>query len=58
MPIQVGLALECDSGISRSTARLLARTWNNEFFPGLIAVGIKMPNEVLFAQERLQRNGS
>ena len=49
MPVEVGLGLECDSGFSRSTARPLAHTWNNEVVSGHIAVVMQVLSKALFS---------
>jgi hypothetical protein len=53
MPVEVGLGLECDSGFSRSTARPLAYTWNDEVVSSLIAMTMQVLRKVLLREERL-----
>ncbi|OBT39036.1 hypothetical protein VE00_10812 [Pseudogymnoascus sp. WSF 3629] len=53
MPVEVGVGLECDSRFSRSTARPLARTWNNELAFNVIAMVMQVLNKLLCGQERL-----
>ena len=53
MPVEVGLGLECDSGFSRSTARPLAYTWNDEVVSHLITMVMQVLSKVLYSEERL-----
>jgi hypothetical protein len=49
MLVEFGFGLEHDTGFSRSTARPLARTWNNEVVSGLITVVMQVLSKALFS---------
>jgi len=52
MSVEIGLGLECNSRFSRSTARPLAYTWNNEIVSRLITMAMQVLSKVVFREER------